>query len=317
MMKLLSMLAGLVLIIMLALAVADAGQRPKPGDAGQAARDPQIGQSFQVPYRLTNTNHFLVRVRINGKGPFNFLVDSGAPALYVATETAGKVGLKPVKGEFWTPVDRLDLEGGAQLLGVKARVEDPFQLVGMNALGLPGTSIDGILGFTILARFRLEIDPTQDRMTWTRLDYGPPDPPITRRGEGDSDRPPPELQAMNALGPIAKGLAFLIGKQPEEQRNPRGFLGLEWAETRDTSAGYPAVRISRIVEGSPAAKVDIQAGDYLVRVRGQSVDGIKAARAALAAIRVGDLVDLTIRRGNEKDRSTRELTVTVTVGEGL
>ena len=42
--------------------------------------DPQIGQAFNVPYRLTDTNHFLVRVRINGKGPFNFLVDSGAPA---------------------------------------------------------------------------------------------------------------------------------------------------------------------------------------------------------------------------------------------
>ena len=53
-------------------------------------RDPQIGQSFRVPYRLTDTNHFLVRVRINGKGPFNFLVDSGAPALFIATETAKK-----------------------------------------------------------------------------------------------------------------------------------------------------------------------------------------------------------------------------------
>ena len=50
------------------------------------ARDPQIGRSFRVPYRLTETNHFLVRVRINGKGPFNFLVDSGAPELFVATE---------------------------------------------------------------------------------------------------------------------------------------------------------------------------------------------------------------------------------------
>src|SRR4051794_12321789 len=99
------------------------------GGAPAAPPDPQIGRSFPVPYRLTDTNHFLVRVRINGKGPFNFLVDSGAPALFVATETAGKIGLKPGKREFWTPVDRLDFEGGARLLGVKARVEDPFQLL--------------------------------------------------------------------------------------------------------------------------------------------------------------------------------------------
>src|SRR5262249_38345859 len=117
--------------------------------------DPQVGRSFLVPYRLTDTNHFLVRVRINGKGPFNFLVDSGAPALFIATETAHKIGLEPARDRFWTPVERLDIEGGARLANVKARVEDPFQLVGMNALGLPGASIDGILGFTILARFRL------------------------------------------------------------------------------------------------------------------------------------------------------------------
>jgi predicted aspartyl protease len=115
------------------------GTGPPPGN-----HDPQIGRSFEVPYRLTDTDHFLVRARINGKGPFNLLVDSGAPALFIATETARKINLKPDPAKFWTPVDQLDLEGGARLTGIKARVEDPFQLVGMNALGLPGASIDGV-----------------------------------------------------------------------------------------------------------------------------------------------------------------------------
>ena len=35
---------------------------------------------------------------------------------------------------------------------------------------------------------------------------------------------------MNALGPLAKFAAALIGKQPEEQLHPRGFLGIELAE---------------------------------------------------------------------------------------
>ena len=76
------------------------------------APDPEVGKSYQVPYRVTETNHFLVRVRINGKGPFNFLVDTGAPALYIATETARKIGLEPVRNEYWTAVGRLDFEGG-------------------------------------------------------------------------------------------------------------------------------------------------------------------------------------------------------------
>ena len=45
------------------------------GDAPDGATP--AGRPFRVPYRLTDTNHYLVRVRINGKGPFNFLVDSG------------------------------------------------------------------------------------------------------------------------------------------------------------------------------------------------------------------------------------------------
>src|SRR3954468_8089526 len=180
-----------------------------PGAPPGRPADPEVGKSYQVPVRVMNTNHFLVRVRINGKGPFNFLVDTGAPAFYIATATARKVGLKPARDDFWTAVDRLDFEGGARLTGLKARIEDPFQLVGMNALGLPGASIDGILGFTVLARFRFELDPTRDRMTWTRLDYEPGEPPVPRRGPGDP--PPAEIRAMNLLGPLARFFAMATG----------------------------------------------------------------------------------------------------------
>jgi hypothetical protein len=302
--------------LMLALCLSGFGRGPEGGQH-QAGRDPQVGQAFQVPYRLTETNHFLVRVRINGKGPFHFLVDSGAPALYIATESAAKINLKPAKGEFWTPVDRLELEGGVELRSLKARVEDPFQLVGMNALGLPGVPIDGILGFTILARFRLEIDPTRDRMTWTRLAFAPPDPPVPRGG--GNGVAPPELQVMNALGPIAKGLAFLMGKQPEEQREPRGFLGLEWVESTDPQSRRRIVQIRQVLTGSPAAKAHLQAGDTLMRIGQQPVRSVRAARAALASVKAGEPVELTIRRVDRDQRAgeEREQELKIIAGEGL
>ncbi len=268
------------------------------------AHDPDIGKSYQVPYRLTDTNHFLVRVRVNGKGPFNFLVDTGAPALIIATETARKLGLDPARDDFWTPVERLDIEGGAALTRLKARVEDPVQLIGMNALGLPGASIDGILGFTILARFRLEIDPTRDRMIWTKLTFEPKDPPVPRGRKGGP--PPPELQLMNALGPLIKAAAFLTGgKQPEEQLYPRGFLGLELEEKNGS------VRVARVLAGSPAARAGVAAGDQLLKLRGKTVTGLKTAHEAAAAIRRGERVPLTVHRGAE----TRALSLTA--GEGL
>jgi PDZ domain/Aspartyl protease len=270
-------------------------------------RDPNVGKSYQVPYRLTETNHFLVRVRINGKGPFNFLVDTGAPALYVATEAAKKVGLKPTEDDFWTPVERLEFEGGAVLRDVKARVEDPFQLVGMNALGLPGASIDGILGFTILAKFKFEIDPTKDRMTWTRLDFDPKEPVVPRRQKGD--RAPAEVEAMNLLGPVAKVAAALIGKQPEETLLPRGFLGIELVE-----AGAPGeVRVDRVLPGSPAAKAGVKPGDLLKKLGEHAVKGLKSARAEVALVRPGDTVVLAVRREGEAD----EIVLTLTAGKGL
>jgi hypothetical protein len=295
-----------------ALAVTAALALDPPGGA-RPPRDPQVGRSFRVPYLLTNTNHFLVRARINGKGPFNFLVDSGAPALYIATETAKKAGLEPARDSFWTPLDRLDIEGGARLTKVKARVEDPFQLVGMNALGLPGASIDGILGFTILARYRLEIDLTQDRMTWTRLDSEPRDPPVPQHKPGEGHRAPAGVQALSALGPLAKGLAFLMGKQPEEQRHARGFLGLEWSEWAE--AGQTHVQVQRVLGGSPAARAGLAPGDRILRIDNRSISGLKGARAALAEVQPGDHVAIVVRRGGASD--AREHTVTLTAGEGL
>jgi len=305
-----SMLAAAVLALTLAAALALDSQE---GVESPRAHDSQIGRSFQVPYRLTDTNHFLVRVRINGKGPFNFLVDSGAPALFIATETAKKIGLKPDRAEFWTLVERLDFEGGMRLDGVKARIDDPFQLVGMNALGLPGASIDGILGFTILARFRLEIDLTKDRMIWTRLDHQPRDPPVPKHKPGEDTGAPLGMQAMNALGSLAKGLAFVMGKQPEEEQHPRGFLGIEWSE--QVESGRKQIEVQGVLKDSPAAHGGLQLGDRILRINDRAIEGLKGAQAALAEVRPGDAVRLVVRRGLAADG--RELRLTLTAGEGL
>jgi serine protease Do len=297
-----------------AMAVTAAMAFDPPG--APQARDPQIGRSFKVPYRLTDTNHFLVRVRINGKGPFNFLVDSGAPALFVSTETAKKIGLKPADAAtFWTPIERLDIEGGSRLSNVKARVEDPFQLVGMNALGLPGATIDGILGFTILGRYRLEIDLTQDRMTWTRLKYEPREPPVPRLKPGEKAEAPAGVQAMNALGPLAKGMAFLMGKQPEEKLHFRGFLGVEWSGSAPGGPASTGLKVRRVLGGSPAARAGLQADDVILRINGQSVDRPRATGPILADVRPGDSVALLVRRGSGAD--ARELRLIIKAGEGL
>ena len=110
---------------------------------------------------------------------------------------------------------------------------------------------------------------------------------------------------MNALGPLAKVAALLVGKQPEEQLHPRGFLGLELSEAEGT------VRVAGVLAESPAAKAGVQAGDRLVRLCDRGVATLAAARKAVAEVQAGNDVSLTVRRGE----TTHDLTLTA--GEGL
>jgi hypothetical protein len=288
------MVIRVVPIVILALSAGLAALGPAP------EADPQVGQSFRVPYRLTDTNHYLVRVRLNGKGPFNFLVDSGAPALYVGTEAAKAAGIDPAEDDYWTRLESLELEGGVVLHGMNARIEDPFQLVGMNALGLPGASIDGILGFTVLARFRLEFDPTDDRMTWTRLDHEPGEPFLPRSMRTKAGpAAPAEVRAMQAMGPLMKFAAAFVGKQPPEKREPQGFLGLVLGTTAaDGSAD--GVPITAVLAGSPAAQAGLAAGDRLVRLEGHDVRRLAEAHEALAEVRPGAEVVVVVTRNGPR-----------------
>ncbi len=261
---------------------------------------PDVGTAYQVPYRLTMTNHYLVRVKINGKGPFNFLVDTGAPYLFISTDVAKKIALPAApKGDYWTPVDNFDLEGGAKLTKIKARVEDPFQLVGMNAMGLPGASIDGILGFTILARFKMEFDPTKDRMTWTRLDYDPQEPFVPKNFEARED---PGVKAMSALGPMMKLVSAVTGKQPEDTLHTQGILGIEFDGD---------LKITAVLADSPADKAEIKVGDKLIKLGGTSLKAPKDAHKAIATVKVGDHVKVSV------ERDGKTINAEVTTVEGL
>src|SRR5216683_4087456 len=139
-------------------------------------------KTYQVPYRLTVPKHILVRAKINGKGPFNFILDTGAPALFVSTAVCKKLGVEPDKNG-WSMFDRFAIEGGVVLTKAKGRIEDPFQLEGMNGLGLAGAELHGIIGYNVLARYRMEIDFTRDKMAWTELDFEPKSP-LGQGGKG-------------------------------------------------------------------------------------------------------------------------------------
>jgi hypothetical protein len=265
---------------------------PLPADD---VKKPDAPPSYRVPFRLTEVKHVLVRARINGKGPYHFLVDTGAPALFVSTAVCKKLGVEPDR-TGWGTFDRLEIEGGVVIEKAEGKIADPFQLEGMNRMGLAGAELHGVIGYNILARYKIQLDFTQDRMTWTRLKFDPPRP------EGLEGKAPGGLEAMAGL---AKLMAIFLGKRPTAEIKPRGFLGIELAGKEGEAT------VAAVLKDSPAAAAGLQPGDRVVKFQGQNVKGEADLMRLAAEVGAGDSIKVTVQRGSE----ARELTVQV--GKGL
>jgi hypothetical protein len=126
--------------------------------------------SVTLPFRLLN-NHIYVEARLNGEGPFTFIVDSGGHTL-ISPELVARLGLKSV-GAFQTSgagektqasgfVAVGDIALGAlhlrDQIGFATKIYDP---------AIEGISVDGMVGFELIRRFATRIDYAARTITFT------------------------------------------------------------------------------------------------------------------------------------------------------
>jgi membrane-associated protease RseP (regulator of RpoE activity) len=266
-----------------------------PGRAGEEKKPND--KSVQVPYRLTDTLHVLVRAKINGKGPFNFILDTGAPVLFVATSVGKQLGVTPDKNG-WATFDRFEIEGGVVIPKARGRVETPFQLEGMNGLGLAGAELHGMIGYNLLARYRLEFDFTRDKMTWTPVNFKPA-MPLRMDGRGGTPG------GLDTLGSVMKVMGWLMGKKPQPEVKYRGYLGVE---VRDDEHG---VVVEAVHEKSPAARVGVKPGDRISHFQGKAVRSSAELHRLAGALAAGQTAKLTIVRNRLSEQ------ISVKLEEGL
>jgi hypothetical protein len=238
--------------------------------------------NWEVPYRLLDTRHVMVRAKINGHGPYNFIVDSGAPALFIATSVCNDAGIKPDEKK-WGSADSFQIEGGPTLSKARVRIDDMFQLEGLNGLGVAGVKLSGVIGYEVLSHYRLDFDFTSETMGWTQLAYSPvPFKPV-RGGKSDD---------LEWVGGMAKMLGLFVGK-PIVEPTRRGYLGIELV---DTDQG---VVVTRVLDGSPAAEAGIRTGDCIKEIKGRTIKSFTEAIQLTAAVAAGESTDLTITRTGE------------------
>jgi predicted aspartyl protease len=265
----------------------------------------QPAAGISVPYKLTASNHILIRVKINGKGPFNFIMDTGAPAMFLRVPAAEKLGLKTNSGGL-TTIDKLEVEGGVSLKHVQCVVETPYQIEGMNAMGASGVDLDGLMGYSVLARFRLQIDLSKDHMLWTPVNFNPPPlnagraPRNERPQTDETDKKEANLESM---GGLMKVLGPLV-KPKDYPSKYRGFVGIELAESDGK------VSVTKVLGGSPADKAGIEPGDVLESVNDHNVHTTLAAQNAMAKTFAGQVANLVLHRAD----ATMKLSLTCTEG---
>jgi serine protease DegQ len=249
----------------------------------------------EVPYRLTDTKHLMVRTKINGKGPFNLIVDTGAPAVFITKNVAKKAGGKPDE-KGWLNFDSFELEGGLKVEKTRGRVEDLVQLDGMNSMGLAGVELHGVIGYQVLAKYRVEYDLTSDKLVFEPLKFTPPEL-VPLGGKGN--------EGIQSMGPMVKMLAAMLGLKPNFEMVPRGFVGIEYDEADGK------VTIKTVLPGSPAEKAGLKAGDIITSVKTVSIDSEKDLTRALAKAGVGTKWRFYVTRGGKEEE------IVVELGKGL
>ncbi len=257
-----------------------------------AARRADKGAA-KVPFEMLASNHMAVRVRINGKGPYRLLFDVGSPVTLVGTKAAEACGIiKPGQARsFLFPIpiegkiDALEI-GGLTAKDVPAIVMDHPVLKALG--GFFSKPLDGILGFTFFARYRMTIDYQAREMTFEPVDYEMRD-------------------LMKSLPERLTG--------PKEAREvvlaPAGLWGLTVAEPDARADAGPGVTITSVAPGSPAAAAGLRRGDVLTTLDGRWTTTVADAFEAAAGATPGKPVEVVVLRDG------KEVTLTVAPKPGF
>jgi predicted aspartyl protease len=136
-----------------------------------AARPESAGRGRDVPVSLSSAGAIRVPVEIDGRGPFQFLLDTGSTHTAVGSELAERLSLPVVaRTRVLTPagtetalvvrVERVVI-GSASVSGLTPSVVSLAELRRIE----PG--IDGVIGQDFLLAFDFTVDYRRKRLRWT------------------------------------------------------------------------------------------------------------------------------------------------------
>jgi membrane-associated protease RseP (regulator of RpoE activity) len=244
-----------------------------------ATSAPAPDKAIIVPFDLLKTGHMTVMVKVNGKGPYKLIFDTGAPITLLNTKIAKESGLLkdmprqifPLFGNMGETTIK-ELRVGEQLAENVAAVVMDHPTV--DAISRAFGPIDGIVGFPFFARYRMTLDYQAKTMTFVPSGFKPPD--------------------------VMKGLMMALLKDDGDPKivAPAAQWGI--LASKDPKDEEDGVTINEVLAGSAAAAAGLKAGDRLLTLDGRWTDSLVDLYTAAAHAKAGDEISVVVQRAGKK-----------------
>jgi hypothetical protein len=260
-----------------------AAAQDRPAAKAEAPR-PEV-----VKFELVPSGHFIVKVKVNGHGPYNLIFDTGAPTTLITPKIAREAKLVdkakdrpliPLFGMMGQVKVKDFRVGGVAAEDVSAMIMDhPTVKLFSKEYEKKYGSIEGIVGFPFFARFKMTVDYAAREMTFVPSGY-----------KGGTDVMQDLMQTvMNAMG---------SSKPQPRIAAPAGLWGLELdKKAADEAAG---VDVRTVLPGGPAAEAGLKAGDRILTIDGRWTDTIPDAYTAASFARPGKPVAVVVKRAGKE-----------------
>lgn len=236
-----------------------------------------------VPFEVLKSGHMAVKIKVNGKGPYRVIFDTGAPINLLNNKLAKEAGLLKNAAKSALPflgtiaevkVKELQV-GRAKAVNQPAIVMD-HPLVELMAKKLG--PLYGIVGFPFFARYKMTIDYRAETLTLTPNGYKP----------------------ANVLRSMESMLLHLMtsGAATAKVLSPAGQWGLTAGKKADDDQA--GVDITKVLAGSAAAEAGLKPGDRLLTIDGRWTDSPTDLYEIASHVKPGIAVPVGIRRGGKK-----------------
>ena len=288
----LALLAALGAFVVTRAAPAAPPEKDPPAKADKLKPDEK---PIVVPFELLKSRHMAIQVKINDKGPYRVIFDTGAPTNLINNKTAKDAGVtdKNAKAPAGLPfgaamgaktIKKFEV-GDIKLEGMTTMVMDhPTVSAIAEAVG----PVEGLIGYPFFARYKMTIDYQKKEMT------------LVPNGNEPSD-------AMQGL--MNKLMSAGGKKQDPTILAPAGVWGFTVDKNKDDEDA--GVKVTEVLEKSAAAAGGLKVGDRLLTLDGRWTDTVGDTFLATTLVKPGRTVTLVVKRDG------KDVKLTVTPAKGL